>query len=72
MLLKNILGEPRTQLSILLSELRAQLPILLGDSMNLRVVFTPGSFSWSTTNEKSMKTGEPRAQLAIICHQGLA
>ncbi len=70
-LLKNILREPRTQLSILLSEPRAQLPILLGDPINLRVGFTPGSFSRRTTNKISMKIGEPRAQLAIICRQGL-
>ncbi len=43
MLLKNILGELRTQLSILLPELRTQtqLPIALGNSKNLLEVFTP-------------------------------
>ncbi len=41
MLLKNILGEPWTQLPTLLRELRTHLPIFLGDSMNLREGFTP-------------------------------
>jgi hypothetical protein len=36
MLWKNILGEPRTQLPILLWELGTRLPILLRDSKNLR------------------------------------
>jgi hypothetical protein len=41
MLLKNILGEPWTQLPTRLRELRTHLPIFLGDSMNLREGFTP-------------------------------
>jgi hypothetical protein len=40
-LMKNILGEPRTQLQILLRELGTWLPILLRDSTNLRDIFTP-------------------------------
>jgi hypothetical protein len=41
MFLKNILGEPGTQLPILLQELSTQLPILIGYSMSLREGFTP-------------------------------
>jgi hypothetical protein len=41
MLCKNVLGEPRTELPILLPEWGTRLPILLGDSKNLRETFTP-------------------------------
>jgi hypothetical protein len=69
MLLKNILGEPGTQLPILLREPQTQLQILLGDSMNLQKGFTvhPSSISQRTANQKSLEIGESQAQL-----QGLA
>jgi hypothetical protein len=41
MLLKNFLGELRTQLQIFLWELGTRLPILLGDSTNLQEIFIP-------------------------------
>ncbi len=41
MLWKNILGEPRTQLPILLQELGTRLPIFFRDFKNLREIFTP-------------------------------
>jgi hypothetical protein len=40
-LLKNILGEPQTQLPILFRELLTLLPIILGDSKYLQEIFTP-------------------------------
>ncbi len=54
-MLKNILREPQTQL-----------PILLGDFINLREGFTPKQRFSRTVDQKSMKIGELRAQLAII------
>jgi hypothetical protein len=66
MLLKNILRKPWTQLPILLQEPQTQLPVLLGDSQNLREGLHRSSVSWRTANQKSMKIGELRAQLAII------
>jgi hypothetical protein len=57
MLLKNILGEPRNWLSI-----------ILGDSTNLREVLTPfaASLSRRTANPEERKIGEPRTQLSIL------
>ncbi len=55
MLLKNILGGSRKQLSI-----------ILGDSTNLQEVLTPlAAFLRGLLTQKK-KTGEPRTQLSIL------
>ncbi len=66
MLMKNILGELRTQLSILLQKPRTQLPILLGDSKNLQEGFTPKQRCYENCKPKITKIGEARTQFAII------
>jgi hypothetical protein len=55
-MLKNILGEPRTKLPILLREAPTQLLILLADSMISDNDLHLSSISRRTAEQKSMKS----------------